>query len=322
MSNLKMLTSIVAFRDAMPDSANPRLRHVDWMRSFNVQDAGNPRSDAYTLAPGETRSIFDGTRTLTINGGSTFSLSLVPGETINYRLRHVSGGPPGFRTTRSLLAVGFVFTLVVNADQTVTITTSGDLTAIQPGDTLWLPGSDNGITSPFQLANQGFWLVMTSSASQLVVRRTGDFNGVAQTGVLVTSSDQIQAYSAAGVQVGDKIELLSTWAAANLGTYVIVDVTSAYLDIQSTAKPLAAQNSVAPGSSGQIVYSSGKRMVYVEADQEVTLRVNGDAGNLYKVGPWVAGEDPGQFLLTGAVWSLTLVNPGQQAAGVTVISVE
>lgn len=323
MSNLKMLTSIVAFRDPIPDTANPRLRHVDWMRSFSVQDAGNPRSDSYTIAPGETRSIFDGTRTLTVNGDTVFSLSLVPGETINYRILHTSGTAPGFRTARSFNVVGNTVSLTVNPDQTMTITTNtGNFTGIQAGDTLWIPGVDDGVTSPFQLANQGFWLVMTISASQLIVRRTGDFNGITQAGVSITASNHMRAFSAAGVQQGDKIELLSGWAAANLGTYVVIAATSSYIDIQSTAKPLAFENTVIPTSSGQTVYSSGKRMVYVESDQEVILRLNGDVGSLYKVGPWVAGEDPGQFLTTGAVWSLTVVNAGQQMANVSVISVE
>lgn len=323
MSNLKMLTSIVAFRDPIPDTANPRLRHVDWMRSFSIQDAGNPRSDSYGLAPGESRTIFDGTRALTIAGDSVFSLSLVPGETINYRIRNTAGTAPGFRTARSFNVVSSTVSLTVNPDQTVTVTTpSGNFTGIQAGDTLWLPGVDDGVTSPFQLANQGFWLVMISTSSQLVIRRTGDFNGVTQAGVAITASNQMQAFSAAGVQEGDKIELLSGWAAANLGTYVIVGVTSSYIDIQSTSKPLAFENTVTPTASGQTVYSSGKRMVYVESDQEVILRLNGDVGSLYKVGPWVAGEDPGQFLTTGAVWSLVVVNAGQQMANVSIISVE
>jgi hypothetical protein len=323
MSNLKMLTSIVAFRDPIPETANPRLRHVDWMRSFSIQDAGNPRSDSYGLAPAETRVIFDGTRTLTVNGNTVFSLSLVPGETINYRIRHTSGTAPGFRTARSFNAVGGAVSLAVNADQTATISiTSGSFTGIQAGDTLWLPGAEESVTTPFQLANQGFWLVMTVSALTMVVRRTGDFNGITQSGLVINGNDQMKAFSAAGVQEGDKIELLSGWATANLGTYVIVGVTSSYIDIQSTAKPLAFENTVTPTALGQTVYSSGKRMLYVESDQEVILRINGDAGNLYKVGPWVAGEDPGQFLMTGAVWALTVVNAGQQMANISVISVE
>jgi hypothetical protein len=323
MPNLKMLTSIVAFRDAIPDIANPRLRYVDWMRSLSIQDAANPRSDAYSLASGETRNLFNGQRSLTVAGNTVFSLSLVPNETINYRIRHTSGTAPGFRSIPAFSVVGFSVNWTVNADQTVTaVASGGSFVGISAGDTLWIPGSEEGVTSPFLLANQGFWLVMSVSALQLILRRTGDFNGITQAGVSITASDQIRAFSSTGVQIGDKIELLSGWASANLGTYVIVNVTSHYIDIQSTAKPLAAEASVSPNGVGQTIYTSGKRVVYLESDQEIVVRANGDAGSLYKVAPWIAGEDPGQFLLTGAIWSLTVVNAGQQSANIVVISVE
>ena len=323
MANLKLLTSIVAFRDPMPETANPRLRHVDWMRSQTVQDAANPRSDAYSLAAGETRTIFDGTRTLTVSGGTTFSLSLVPSETINYRIRYLSGSNPSFRTDHPFSVAGGTIGLVVNADQTATMTVAGgSFTGVIAGDTLWIPGAEESITSPFQIANQGFWVVMTASSSQLILRRDGDFNGITQAGVAITLATQIVAFSRDGVQIGDKIELLSGWAAANLGTYVIINVTSTYIDIQSAAKPLAAEATVSPTAVGQIVYTSGKRMVYMESDQEVILRLNGDSSNLHKIAPWVAEEDPAQFLMTGAIWSLVVVNAGQRAANISVISVE
>lgn len=323
MANLKLLTSIVAFRDPMPETANPRLRHVDWMRSQTVQDAQNPRSDAYSLSAGETRVIFDGTRTLTVGGDTTFSLSLVPSESINYRIRYLSGVNPSFRTVRSFSVTGGTIGIVVNADQTATMTVAGgSFTGIIAGDTLWIPGAEESVTSPFQITNQGFWVVMTASSTQLILRRQSDFNGITQAGIAITLANQIAAFSPGGVQVGDKIELLSGWAVANLGTYVVINVTSAYLDIQSAAKPLAAEATVSPTAAGQIVYTSGKRMVYIESDQEVTLRLNGDGGNLYKIAPWVAEEDPAQFLMTGAIWSLTVVNAGQRAANISVISVE
>lgn len=323
MSTLRVTTNVIAFSDPEATS-QPRMRHVDWLRALVVPGVSNPRSEAYTLAPGEERLVFDGTRSLTIDGTTAFSVALVPGEDITYRIRHTGGTAPGFRTARAFSANGGTIDVVVNTDQTVTMTIAGGtFTGISGGDTLWLPGSEESVTSPFSVVNQGFWLVMTVSATVLVLRREEDFNGEAQTGVAITNANQIAAFSASGVQEGDKVELVSGFASVNRTTYPVVNVTSAYIDVQ-TVIPMAAEAGVLPGASGLLVYTNAKRWVRLEADQEVAVKVNGDTSTTQKVSPWIAGDvnGAGDYARSGPTFSLRILNLSQEPASINVVSVE
>jgi hypothetical protein len=323
MPNLRLLVNVIAFSDP-EGTAAPRLRHVDWTRAQSVVGVSNPRTESYLLAPGEERLVFDGQRTLAVDGTTAFSVALVPNESVNYRIRRTAGTAPGFRTARTFSASGGTAALTVNADQTATLTISGGtFTGISAGDTLWLPGTEESVTSPFSVVNQGFWSVMTASAGSLVLRRVGDFNGESQSGIAITNANQIAAFSAAGVQVGDKVELVSGFAAANLGTFPVINVTSSYIDVQSVI-PLAAQSGVLPTAAGILVYTSSKRWVRVEANQQVAVKVNGDTSLTQKITPWEAGEDGmvGDYSRAGPTFSLRVLNLSQESASVNIVSVE
>lgn len=323
MANLKLTTSVLVFSDQV-ETAQPRLRGADWLRGITVPGVSAPRNDSYVVAPGEELAIFNGTRTLTVDGTTTFSLDLAPAETINYRLRRTAGAAAGFRTARTFSANGGTVAIVVNANQTITMTIAGgNFTGIVAGDTLWLPGTEEGVTSPFSVVNRGFWKVMTAAAGQLVLRRAGDFDGEAQAGISITNANQMAAFSAAGVQVGDSVELISGFAAVNRGTFPVVAVTSSYIDFQSTIA-LAAETGVVPTAAGLAIYTNAKRWLRIEADQAVAVKVNGDTGTQHKIEPWVAGDvnNVGEYSRSGPTWGLSVLNLSTQAVNLTVISVE
>lgn len=322
MATLRISTNVISYGD--PDAtAQPRLRHFDWLRAQSITDAANPRSETYTLAPGESRTVFSGVRSLTLDGTTEMEVDLVVGTAMDYRIRHSGNGlAPGFRTSRGLDLTGATVTVTVNANETATFgVAAGSFAGAVAGDVLWLPGSADGVTSPFSVANQGQWLILSATASTIVARRTEDFNAEAQS-VAVTDVDHVVAFSAAGVQVGDKVEVISGFQTANRGTFPIVEVTDRSIVVRSVL-PLVDET-VIPGAGSLVVHSNAKRWLRLESDQEVSVRCNGDATNLTRIVPWVAGDAAmcGEYSRTGPTYSLTLVNLSLSSAQVSLVSIE
>jgi hypothetical protein len=100
MSKLNFLVFLNAYEDRNPSNA-PNRSNFKWERDVNGILANNPSSLQFSLAPGETRTLFDGQRTLTQDGTTQYTLSLVPFTTSTYQLAWVGGTAPTFRTSRS-----------------------------------------------------------------------------------------------------------------------------------------------------------------------------------------------------------------------------
>src|ERR1019366_4255306 len=127
----------------------------------------------------------------------------------------------------------------------------------------------------FSPMNEGHWVVLAASATQLtLVRETGSvFSGVAETKA-VTANTQFLAYSSDGVQIDNVIGFVLGFARSLLHNYEIVEVTSSFIEFQSSA-PLPTTSSVVPGAGSLVVYASAKQYVYIESDQEVSISLNG-----------------------------------------------
>ena len=324
MSNFRISTHLVAFRGSMENS-NPLQRTLDWQRTVQVADAENAVSTSGTLAPGETRTLFSGARTLLVDNTTEFSIELVPGETGVYRIRHTDGMAPGFRTTRTLSGIGSASVAVtVNADATVFFdVTSGTFAGALAGDILWLPGDSEGVSSPFELENQGFWQILKATSARITARRLqGLFNGVSQSAVSVDATT-VRAFSSDGVQAGEKIALMDGFVSANLNTFPIGEVTDAYVDVIAGGG-MVAETGVLPGTDGVAAYRASMRYVRVETDRECVVRVNGDSGNLQRLQPWEAGKDGAQaeYVRTGSCHRLDLVNSSSFPCAFTMSGVE
>lgn len=326
MANLRVIKQLVAFGDSLSTN-NPRLRYVDWNRDISDLEVQNPRSESHILAPGQEKLLFDGTRTLAVDGTTELSVALVPGEADRYRFRFTGGTNPVFRTNRGLELSGASVSVVLNANSTATMTVAGDggFESIVAGDTLWVPGTEESISSPFHAANQGFWLVMAATATSLTLTRPSntDFEAYTQSAVSVTADNQIVAYSSAGVQVGDRLEVGGGFVATTWRTYSIVGVTPSYIEVVSTAI-IPSETDILPSAAGFKVFTSLKSFVYIEADQDCVVRVNGDTSNCQRLAPWLAGDSakPASYERTGPTWALTVVNRSTVAMSLTIVSVE
>jgi hypothetical protein len=331
MALLNFLVKLTAYGDPSP-TQNPTQRFVDWTRLLSGLQVGPAGSQSYVIPASSSLSIFSGIRPTTIDGTTVFSLfSVAALSPSRYRFQWDGGGTnPTLRTDRNLLWSSELATVNVLANQSATITVSGglghDFTGVQVGDNLYLPGpvTDDG-SSPFSPLNQGFWLVIgiLSSTEIVVTRLPGQPFSAANEAVTLSSAGFIQAYSAAGVQVGDSLNVSAGFSAPALQTYSVLAVTSTYVDVLSTI-PLAENDNILPGAAGMIFYSQGKSLVYVEMDQQGLVQANGDSGTSQNLAPILAGDptQPGLYLRRGLTYSLTLVNNAQVSANAVVITVD
>jgi hypothetical protein len=325
MATLTRTGRILMFDDT-PSNRNPIRRHADWQQSLQALPVLNPQgAKEFPLLPGEEATLWSGVRTLTANGSTAYDVTLSSLDPSRYRLTWTGvGADPGFRTARTVVSSPGNLLFALQANQTVKVTSSlgAIFGAVVVGDNVMVPGVVTGDPAVFDPLNEGLWEVLAKTSTELTLRRPADatFSGVTET-VAVTSDDQFLAYSAAGVQVGDLLDLVSGFAGSSLRSYPVVAVTSLWVEF-SYSMPLAEEAAVVPGASGLAVYSAAKRYVYLEADQEVAVKLNGDTGEHNRVEPIAGAGAPGWFEKFGTVYSLVVKNRSTASAVVVLISAE
>lgn len=310
---LNVTTKLIAYTDT-EISSNPRLKAFDWFRDMSGVVVQNPKAEVHGLAPGASKVIFDGTITSTIDNTTTFSIALSTVDSSRYRITHTGGTAPGFRTGRNLALNGVAVTFTVNNNGTVTVTVpvGPDFTNIVVGDQIFIPHTTTGDSANvISVLNAGYWQVLgkASNTNITLVRPVGsDFEGVTQT-VTLTSNSQIRGYSAAGLQIGDSIDITAGFSLTTRRTFEVVNVTDLFVEIISTLA-LPNESGIAPTATGMLFFSGNKTFLYVECNQECAVRVNGDTTNSQRLSP----SDPSnansvaQYMRRGPTWSLTVVN--------------
>lgn len=326
MPLMNLVAGVTIADDATPHN-NPRRRLPDWSRSMTGIPVDLDGGKRYVLDPLAEAALFSGTRTLGANGATNYALANVPSLSVSrYRLTWASAGAaPAFRTARALALSGGNAVLTHQANSTVTLASSlgSVFGAVQVGDVVFVPGAATGDTGPFSPSNQGYWEVLTVAAALLTLRRPAGtvFTGATET-VAVATDPEVQAFSAAGVQVGDTVEITAGFATSARSAYEVLAVTASRLDFVSSS-PLGAETAV-PGASGLTVYSAAKRFVWVEADQEVALKYNGATDEGCRVTPLVPGdkERVGVDIKIGVAYSLSVKNRSTARATVLLFTAE
>lgn len=327
MAILTETSALVIYDDATA-SNNPFQRHVDWRRTTAVVTVNNPLTEKYTIPPDSSKTIFSGTRTILTDGTSAFSIALNPTSTSLYRITNTGGTAPAFRTSRGLTLSGSTITIVVNnnASATFTVSGGGNFTGVVVGDQVFIPTLLTGDSAgPFNATNGGFWTVIAATSSVLtMVRLPGDSFEAAAEAVALTTNAQFIAFSSAGVQVGDTLEISAGFSVVTQKSFIVSAVTNSWVEFVSTeALPLEA--GILPTASGMVFYSSAKRYVKIEVDQESVARFNGDTGNTCRLSPRVAGDRDGvgPFSKWGPTWSLVIVNRSRTSSlNVVIITAE
>lgn len=318
MSTLKTLIFLQGYEGSSSCSSNsPSKNFFKWTRE-SQSSISSALSETFSVAPGESQSLFSGTIALTQDGTTQYSLALVPFQTSMYQLTNTGGTAPTFRTLRS-----------IGTDTTTQVTTSlngpiltyaftggtlPSLTSVQPGDNV-LIGSD------FNPANQGatgIWqIVSTTSTSFSVVNPTGVIEGPITLGS--GFANQVRIFSADGVQIGDTLIISGGFSPVSWNSYQITLVTDAYVQFSYTG----SLPSEGPITTEVAVYSMAKTFVYMESDQNLTITLNGGSPGPTIVPTVINGSAyPGAFLLNGVVYSCSVTNNSINVANVTLLSAE
>ena len=321
MNKLNFLVYLNAYADASPTNA-PSRNNFKWTRDVNGLSVNNPNSLEFSLAPGETRTLFNCMRTLTQDGTTQYSIALAPvaGQNTTWQLTWSGGTNPGFRTSRTSGA---------NATTQVTVTQNGTvLTFSSTGGTpfsLISGGVQVGdfvqIGSLFNILNQGQYQIIALTATSFsIVNAFGAAEGPYTLGSGFAS--QIDIFSAAGVQVGDTLLITSGFSPVTQGAYIVTAVTDMWVRFSSTAT-LPTEGPIT--TEGIVFYFDAQRLVYLESNQKVTMVINGQSGN--EIDP-LAGAcgcaipGTGIFLRTSTIYSMTVTNASQNTASLYLASVE
>jgi hypothetical protein len=325
MSVINVLFHVLAFEDST-NTNNPSLRQVDWKRSLQTIPVSNPNVDPKTIQPLVEEPIFDTTVTTTVDNTTTFDLTLSALDPTTYRITYAAGTLPGFRTNRNPTVSGGTITVITYPNNLVTFAHSGTpFGSVVVGDVVFIPGVTTGDSvSPFNPLNEGYWAVLAATSGMLTLARaSGEFSGVSEGPITIASNLQFQVFSANGVQVGDVVDISGGFSFPVRKSYQIQSVTPTRIEIQSTV-PLANELGISPGIANFKIYKASKKFLYIEADQEVIVRLNGDAGSSVGISP-LAPADPslrGSFFKIGNVWKLAIYNKSTVPVRVMIISAE
>jgi hypothetical protein len=320
---LNVTTKIVAFADQQV-SSNPRLKYADWLRDISGIDVHDPKTEGHEVAAGDTLTVFNGVRTTYIDGTTSFTSSLSPLDPSRYRFTWGSGTNPVLRTGRSLTLNGIVVTVTVLSNATVkfTVPAGPDFTNVQVGDTVLIPGVATGDSANvFSSLNVGYWTVLakTNSLNIICSRPSGtDFEAIGEA-VTLSSNAQFSAFSTAGVQVGDSVDISAGFSIPTRRTFEVVAVTDTYFEVISTT-PLAAETAT-PTATGMVFYTNGKNFLYMEANQDCVVRLNGSSDNSQRIVSIDPSnpDHPGVYMKWGPVWSLVVVNVTTSPLSISII---
>lgn len=313
MSKLNLFLAVTAYQDENPTN-NPSKNNFKWTTDLQGMEIEEPHSATVKVAPGQTISLFSGEVSLSDDGTTTYDLALKSGTTNLYQLKHNAGTAPAFRALRSLGSDATTQVTVTKNSTLLTFTSTGgtafNLAALVVGDEV-------RIGSLFNVSNQGkFTILAKTSTSFTVENELGAAEGPITLGAGFAT--QVRAYSAAGVQIGDKVVIDSGFSVVSQGTHEISDVSDNYIEFYST-KALPQETAIFENLQ---IYSQAKKFLYIESDKKISISINGSSSNT--VEPFNVGtkQKPGIFLQNSTMYSAQITNNGQDTATVFHASAE
>lgn len=323
-SNLNLRVGFLAFSDLNPTN-NPSVRNVDLSYNLLGQVVSRPKGEEFLIPPGFTQSIFNGTRTTSIDGTTAFDVTQpYPASPNIYRFTSTGGTPPVFRTNRPIAIDNTSQVTVTISGSVVTYTFSAgtlpDLSSVVVGDILRI-----SVGSGFNAANQGSFKVLAKTATTLQVQNP---SGTAES-ITILDFTKVLVYSNGGssnqAQIGDKVIISAGFSIASQGTYVISDVAPLFIEVAiSIPGGIPLETGIIPGAAGFVIYSLAKKFILVGAQDRCSVQVNADASDNNLIEPVQTGnpEQPGLYLKMGTVYSLSVHNLSLNPLTILVASAE
>jgi hypothetical protein len=315
MSKMNFLVFLQAYEDFNP-SNNPSKSNFKWTKDVNGIQASNPTSQSFDLAPGETKILFNGTRTLLHDITTQYSISQKPLTSNTYILSAVAGTMPNFRTPRSIgIDATTEVTVTINGPLMTLASTGGasfNLTTVQIGDFV-------KIGSLFNQLNQGTFQILSKTSNSFTVEN----EAVMPEGPIVLGAGfaaQVQIYSAAGVQVSDTLIISGGFSVVSQNSYKVTDVSADSLEFYYTGI-LPVESNILTNSL--YIYSSAKKLIYMESNKKVALTINGTliAANI-EPATICNVQQSGVFMMQSTIYSLSVTNNSIDSASVFLAAIE
>lgn len=317
---LNINNHLLAYSDNVGNTDNPQQRNYDWSRRMSSIPADKTASDTLLIQPGQTSTLLNSTVPLSLSGGDLLSLSFVSGSTYKMCIESGSGQFNTGRTVTGLAGTDVSVTINNNAVAVFTFDPGVDLSQVVAGDIMRIPGLSTYNSPPFSFndINSGLWKVLSVNGSVVQVTRTKPncFDGVAETVTGLAATD-VTFYAQDGVSAGDNLLIDGTFSSVSQSSYKVVDATSDCVFFTSTS-PLPEESNVPYVDSTIAVYKKAKFLVYLETDQKISLRINGDTTDSVSVRPISAGDPDliGFFQFTGLCYQLEIINQSVNTATV------
>jgi len=317
MAKLNLLVHVNAYED-VKDTNDPSQNNVKWNRDLQGLSIAEPESRSINLPAGQSHTLFEGTVSTSADVTTTWDIALVSGST--YRISHNAGTTPVFRTQR---AIGH------DATTEVTVTKNAKLmTFTATGGTLWdlvsagtQVGDEIRVGNVFNTANRGKFKVISFSATQVTVENElGQAEGPITLGA--TFIDQINVFSAGGIQVGDKVDIVDGFSPVTQGTYEITDVNPDYIEIFS-GYCIPTETGVSNNPDALIIYRNAKQFLYLESNKKLEIEINGSS-TTNTLEPLKVGTQskPGIFMSSASIKRAAITNTSQETAKILYITAE
>lgn len=313
-SKLNLSVNMNVFGD--PDYSNmPTLNYFKWHRNLIGQSVDNPKVDMAILLPNEEKTIFDTSVALSSDLTTTWNLSLKVGSSSQYILSHNSGTAPLFRTPRdSGIDATSVITITKNAKLLTLTVSAGTIFDLISGGVI--VGDEIRLGSLFNALNQGVFKILSRSSTYLTIENE---IGVAESDIDLGSgfAEQLNIYSNSGVQIGDTLDIYDGFFSSIYGSYTIDDVSHNYI-VFTSLESLPMEDNV-PNLPSLAIYINAKKIIYLEANNKLSIKLNGDV----ITNTIVPNDGIGILLTQGILSSLKLVNTSSvDSVEVLVMSVE
>lgn len=325
MGFINTLINFLVYDDGA-ETNNPKIRLADITRQLISIPTTNAFSRNFAVPPASTKTVATTLRTISQDATTQYTVSLISGS--KYRWLFAGGTNPVLRTDRA-----FAYNALTQFDVTKTgsiVRYTFDGTGTPPlfvsngvvvGDIVHIQSG-----SAFNALNEGtFTIVKIDETYFEVVNASGVAESNIAMGANINGAAAMIIYSAAGVQIGDQVKITATaYSVENRGVFTVTEVTSKFFEL-SNGNPGIPEGPTAVGSaSGIVFYDDLFSWAYIEADQDVSVRLNGDTTDNVVVTPVVPADasNPGVFLFHGDITQVVIANNGDATAQVKVVLAE
>lgn len=320
---LNLINQILCYSDPGVTD-NPHERAFDHRRRYESISVKNPSGDSRKLAPGESFSVFQNAVATGLSGASVVQIALVNSEKSVYRLS--SSGSDIFRTSRAPTGLAACAVTINNQSVAVFDFTGATLTGVLVGDIMRIKGANVYDAGPylFNPINSGIWKVIGISGTKIsAVREVGKaFEAVAESVAGPVASD-VQFYADDKVRPGMQFQVSGTFSQVTQRVFEVQNSTPDSIDFVSTAA-IPEETGLTYVSGSVVFYTGIKRMIYVEADQECSIRFNGQTDDNNLITPIQGGDQVlrGSFMKWGDTYSCTVVNRSVNTCSIKFFTVE